>query len=74
MTATNSPDSRPAAFAAYIERLRLLDLVEVKAISRLGRSKILEDIKAGRLKAVRFGKAPRFRPSDVEAWINSAAA
>lgn len=42
---------------------------DVTRITNLGRTTIYAEINAGRLRAVKFGRAVRIRRDDLDAWI-----
>lgn len=44
---------------------------DVTEATSLGRSTIYEEIAAGRLRAVKIGRAVRVRSDDLAAWIDS---
>lgn len=50
---------------------RLLRLVDVCKVSRTSRYFVYRAIKAGQLKAMKFGREWRFYPKDVKAWIEA---
>ncbi|MGI8475503.1 MAG: helix-turn-helix transcriptional regulator [Thermomicrobiales bacterium] len=49
---------------------QLLTIPEVMRLSRIGRSFIYEEIGAGRLRIVKFGRAVRVRADDYAAWVD----
>src|SRR5262245_11076678 len=52
----------------------LLTLQDVAVRCRLGRTLLYEEIGAGRLRVVRFGRAVRVRSDDLAAWIEERTA
>ena len=43
---------------------------DVTGLTKFGRSTIYREIAAGRLRAVRIGRAVRVRRDDLEAWLD----
>lgn len=56
------------------ETLELFTIQEVIGRCRLGRTLLYEEIGAGRLRVVRFGRAVRVRSDDLTAWIEERTA
>ena len=56
------------------ETLELLTIEDVGRRCRLGRTLIYEEIEAGRLRVVRFGRAVRVWSDDLTAWIEERTA
>lgn len=48
----------------------MLTVKDVQELSRLGRTTIAEAMARGDLPVRRFGRAVRFRASDVHAWLH----
>lgn len=57
-----------------VEAPELLTLQDVAQRCRLGRTLLYEEIGAGRLRVVRFGRAVRVRSDDLAAWIEERTA
>ena len=51
----------------------LLTVPEVSALTRLAKSTIYMMVHEGRIPHLKLRKAVRFRPSDVQAWLDSQA-
>lgn len=49
---------------------KLLTVNEVIEITRLSRSKLHQEVRAGELRAVKFGRRTLFRAQDVQAYID----
>lgn len=64
MTADITPIAAAARLAFTVDALR--------AATGLGRSKIYEQVRAGRLRAIKIGGRTMFRREDVERWLASA--
>jgi excisionase family DNA binding protein len=52
----------------------LLRIEQVRELTQLSRSKLYEEIAAGSLPAVHFGRSVRVRRQDLEQWIERQAA
>jgi excisionase family DNA binding protein len=50
----------------------LLTLADVARLLRFSRTKLYQERKAGRLRAVQFGRSVRVRPRDVQKYIDAA--
>lgn len=48
----------------------LLRIDDVVALTNLGRTTVYNEIAAGRLRAVHFGRAVRVRRDDLERWLD----
>ena len=46
---------------------------DVTALTRMGRSRLYEEIAAGRLPVVRIGRSVRVRRADLDRWIDQHA-
>jgi excisionase family DNA binding protein len=51
------------------ELLQLLTLGEVAEVAAVSPSTVKRAVRFGELKAIRFGRAVRFDPEDVQRWI-----
>jgi excisionase family DNA binding protein len=49
----------------------LMTAREVAEVTRLARSTIYQLVHDGRIPHLKLGEAVRFRPSDVQAWLDS---
>lgn len=65
---------RGAAIDRASETVELFTIQEVISRCRLGRTLLYEEIGAGRLRVVRFGRAVRVRSDDLTAWIEERTA
>lgn len=48
-----------------------MNIDDVIALSSIGRTKIYQEIREGRLKAIKCGRRTIFLKKDVESWLNS---
>jgi excisionase family DNA binding protein len=51
------------------EDVRLFTIADLVGMTRIGRTRIYEEIAAGRLRTVHFGRAVRVRSDDYARWV-----
>ena len=51
-----------------------LPILEAAKAAGMGRSKLFEEIRDGRLRAVKIGRSTRIRVEDLQAWLDSRPA
>jgi len=54
--------------------LRFLDFTDLRERSRLGKTKLYEEIKFGRLRPIKLGRKTVFLESEVNDWIRDRVA
>jgi excisionase family DNA binding protein len=50
---------------------QLLTVKDVQRLTQLGRTKIYELVRGGRIDVIRVGRVVRFRPEAVDRWLKS---
>lgn len=69
-TVTPNEVNKPAAVPAGLERLFTVE--QIVQLGARSRASLYLDIKAGRLKARKFGRSTRIAESDYRAYVDSA--